>query len=269
MRQGSARAVLPVTGVPVMRTLVVTLVTVVVLCGVSVGAGQDALPVRTVLDGVYTEAQAQRGMQAYTQYCSRCHAEDLRGNPVALGLTGTRFIESWREDTLFSLFEHMATRMPREPLTRLPTPVYLDILAFILQFNDYPAGPEELSEAQLTEVRFVDKVGPQPLPNLALVRVVGCLTPGAKGTWTLTAATEPVRDNAGKSTNPEQLRAAAAASLGSAAFELQNLADVRDGFTAEPYSGHRVQVKGALVRRQAGERINVTSLETVAASCPR
>ena len=74
----------------------------------------------------------------------------------------------------------MATRMPREPLTTLPTPVYLDILAFILQFNGYPAGAQELTVERLKAVRFVDKVGPQPLPNLALVRVVGCLTPGAR-----------------------------------------------------------------------------------------
>jgi len=175
-------------------------------------------------------------MRAYVEHCSRCHYDDLRGNPVAPGLTGTRFIEAWREDSLFSLFDHMATRMPREPLTRLPTPVYLDILTFILQFNGYPAGQQELTEEQLKAVRFVDKVGPQPLPNLALVRVVGCLTPAEKGTWTLTAATEPVRDNAGRTTTPEQLHAAAEAPVGSGSFELQNLSDLRDGFTAEPYS---------------------------------
>jgi hypothetical protein len=248
------------------RVLVPVLVVFGLSCAVAVGAGQQAAE-RTVLDGVYTEAQAERGRRAYMEQCSRCHYEDLRGNPEALGLTGTRFIEAWREDSLFGVFDHMATRMPREPRTTLATPVYLDILAFVLRFNGYPAGPQELTEDQLTHIRFVDKVGPQPVPNLALVRVVGCLTPGATGNWMLTSATAPVRDNAGKSTTPEQLRASAAAPLGSGSFELQNLADLRDGFTATTYSGHRVQVKGALVRRQAGERISVTSLETVATSC--
>ena len=168
-------------------------------------------------------AQAERGAAAYTEHCSRCHRDNLRGNPEALGLTGTRFVEAWREDTLFSLFDHMATRMPREPLTTLPTPVYLDILAFILQFNGYPAGEQELTVEQLKAVRFVDKVGPQPLPNLALVRVVGCLTPGEKASWTLSAATEPVRDNAGLATTPEELRASADAPPGAGSFELHNL----------------------------------------------
>src|SRR5687767_13315878 len=198
-----------------MRILAVASVTLVLSGAVTLGARQPGGRPRTVLDGVYTSAQAERGVAAYTEHCSRCHRDNLRGNPEALGLTGTRFVEAWREDSLFSLFDHMATRMPREPLRRLPTPVYLDILAFILQFNGYPAGEQELTEEQLKEVRFVDKGGPQPLPNLALVRVVGCLTPGEKGSWRLTAATEPVRDNAGRTTTPEQLRASTDARLGS------------------------------------------------------
>jgi hypothetical protein len=39
------------------------------------------------------------------------------------------------------------------------------------------------------------------------------------------------------------------------------------GFSPQSASGHKVQVKGALARRQTDERINVTSLETVATSC--
>ena len=251
-----------------MRIPAVALVTVVLWCAVSFGASQDAGRVRTILDGVYTQAQAERGAAAYTEYCSRCHRDNLRGNPEALGLTGDRFIEAWREDSLFSLFDHMATRMPREPLTTLPTPVYVDILAFILQFNGYPAGGQELTLEQLKQVRFVGKTGPQPLPNLALVRLVGCLTPGEKDTWVLTAATEPVRDSAGRTTTPEELAASKEAVLGAGSFALQNLDYLGDPSRVESYSRHRVQVKGALVRRQTDERINVTSLETVAPICP-
>jgi mono/diheme cytochrome c family protein len=251
-----------------MRMLALAVVTVVLSCAVSLGAGQQAASPRTVLDGVYTPAQAERGLAAYTEHCSRCHRDNLRGNPEALGLTGTRFIEAWREDSLHSLFDHMATRMPREPLTTLPAAAYLDILAFILQFNGYPAGGQELTLQHLKQVRFVDKTGPQPLPNLALVRVVGCLTSGEKGAWAVSAATEPVRDSAGRTTTPEELRASAEAALGAGSFPLQNLEYLGNGFKPESYTGHRVQIKGALVRRQADERINVTSLETVSANCP-
>jgi mono/diheme cytochrome c family protein len=250
-----------------MRILAVASMTLVLSGAVTVAARQSGGPARTVLDGVYTSAQAGRGAAAYTEHCSRCHGPDLRGNPEALGLTGGRFVDAWREDTLFSLFDHMATRMPREPLTTLPTPVYLDILAFILQFNGYPAGQQELTVDQLKAVQFVDKGGPQPLPNLSLVRVVGCLVPAAKDGWALTAATDPVRDNNGLATTAEELRASAEAPPGTGLFELQNLEFLPAGFTPGAVSGHRVQVKGALVRRPAGDRISVTFLGSVRASC--
>jgi len=233
---------------------------------VSAAAVRQAGPKRTTLDGVYTEAQAERGLRSYTEYCSRCHRDNLVGNPEALGLTGTRFIEAWREDTLFSLFDHMATRMPREPRQTLPAPVYVDIVAFILQFNGYPAGQRELTAEDLRQVYLVDKGGPQPLPNLALVRVVGCLSPGEKGSWTLGKASEPVREREGVTTTPEELRASADAALGTGSFQLQNL-DYLDAFSPEPHSGHKVQVKGALVQRQAGQGISVTSIEPVPGTC--
>jgi hypothetical protein len=235
---------------------------------VGIGAVQQAGAARSVLDGVYTRAQADRGVAAYTEHCARCHRDDLRGNPEAMPLTGTRFTDTWREDTLFSLFDHMATRMPREPRTTLPTPMYVDILAFILQFNGYPAGERELTADNLTAVYFVDKDGPQPLPNLAIVRVVGCLTPAERGVWMLTHATQPLRDRAGRSTTPEQLRVSGAAPLSDGSFRLQNLEDVRLDFSAESVTGYRVQVKGALVRRQTDVRIDVTAIDTLAASCP-
>ena len=92
-------------------------------CAVAVGAGQQAAE-QTVLDGVYTEGQAERGRRAYTEQCSRCHYEDLRGNPEALGLTGTRFIEAWREQSLLSLFDGVSRggglRVPKRDLASAP-----------------------------------------------------------------------------------------------------------------------------------------------------
>ena len=231
-------------------------------------AGQQPDRARSVLDGIYTQEQAARGRSAYMENCARCHRDDLRGNPEAMPLTGSRFIDTWREDSLFSLFDHIATRMPREPRVTLPTPVYVDILAFILQFNGYPSGGQELTADNLRAVTFVDKVGPQPLPNLAVVRVVGCLTQSAEGTWSLTHATEPVRDPDGRTTTVDQLRASAGEAPGDRSFALANVEYVGDAFMPERHVGERVQAKGALVRRQSDERISVTSLQPVATSCP-
>src|SRR4051812_48166633 len=86
-------------------------------------SGVSQIQSKTVLDGVYTSSQSERGRDAYLQNCARCHRDDLAGNPEAMPLTGRGFIDNWREDSLFSLFDHIATRMPREPRTTLPTPV--------------------------------------------------------------------------------------------------------------------------------------------------
>src|SRR5207237_8637332 len=109
---------------------------------------------------------------------------------------------------------------------------------------------------------------PPPQQNSSHVRDVGRETHGDTGVWTLTTAAEPARERNGLDTTAEELRASAGAPLGPGIFQLQNLDTLRDGFMPEAYSRQRVQVKGALVRRQAGDRINVTSLEPVANSCP-
>jgi len=68
-------------------------------------ASQQPGRARSVLDGVYTPAQADRGRAGYLEHCARCHRDDLQGNPEAMPLTGTRFVDNWREDSLSSLFD--------------------------------------------------------------------------------------------------------------------------------------------------------------------
>ena len=63
----------------------------------------------TVLDGVYTPAQAARGEAAYSNCCGGCHDGQDADGP---GLTGKAFLDRWREDTLEPLFTFIKTRMP-------------------------------------------------------------------------------------------------------------------------------------------------------------
>jgi S-disulfanyl-L-cysteine oxidoreductase SoxD len=233
----------------------------------AVGTSPQTSSPRSTIDGVYTQAQAERGREAYTQHCAGCHHDDLSGSNIAAPLAGTRFIDAWREDTLSSLFDQMVKTMPRDAPSTLPPAVYADIVAFVLSFNGLPAGQQELTAENIPAVVFVGPSGPQPLPNLAVVRVVGCLTAGDKGAWSVTQATDPTRDRAGRTTTPQQLAGSREATLGMHTFQLQNL-DYLTGVTPQAYAGHKVQVKGALSRRQGEERISVTSLETVATSCP-
>src|SRR5215470_8000665 len=72
---------------------------------------------RTVWDGVYTTAQAERGKRAYDANCASCHGSLSGGNRVEL-LHGKEFMERWREDNLSSLLLFLQASMP--PLNTRP-----------------------------------------------------------------------------------------------------------------------------------------------------
>lgn len=226
---------------------------------------------KTVLDGVYSEAQAARGEAAYEANCSRCHRDNLEGGAEALSLKGERFMEAWRDDNLDGVFTHIKTRMPRRPIGEpgsLPEKAYIDILAYILKVNTFPSGALDLTPEAIGSTLLVGKEGPQPLPTNALVQVVGCLISGPNDTWTLTRATGLARTRNAEETTAEELKKSAAKPLGNQTFLLNNLDDIRPGFSPNTYKGHKVQAKGALTRRPGNDRIYVISLETLAPSCP-
>jgi mono/diheme cytochrome c family protein len=223
---------------------------------------------KTILDGVYAEAQAARGRDSYMESCGGCHREDLRGGAEAPPLIGPRFIDQWREDKLSGIFTHISTRMPRAPRPKLAQNTYLDIVAFILQSNGYPAGNQELTADAVKNVWFVSKEGPKPIPNLSTVLVLGCLESVDNKTWTLMSATEPVRNRTPDATNDDELNESRMQTLGSGKIRLQNFEYVRPDFMPDPYKGQKVQVKGTLIQALNNNRINVTSLESLAPTCP-
>jgi mono/diheme cytochrome c family protein len=233
-------------------------------------ASLQAQTARTVLDGVYTDAQAARGQTAYQINCSMCHRESLDGGAEALPLRGEQFVESWRDDSLAPLFDHMRTRMPRRPGGEpgsLSENTYIDILAYILKVSEYPSGTGELTKDAVSHIQLVGKDGPKPLPTNALVQVVGCFAPGAGNSWLLANSSDPVRTRNAEEVTAEERKASADKALGSARFRLQNLPDFRANFTPDSYTGHKVLAKGSLIRQTNNDRIYVLALETVADSC--
>ena len=98
----------------------------------------------SVLDGVYTTAQAERGQQAFAQNCAACHGSGLTGNGEAPALTGGEFISNWAGLTVGELFERMRTTMPQDNPGKLSRDQYADILSYVLKENGYPAGQKEL-----------------------------------------------------------------------------------------------------------------------------
>ena len=214
---------------------------------------------KTVWEGVYTDAQAARGQSQYAAHCLNCHKDDLSGyNSV---LQGNRFMEKYREASLHMLFDKTKTTMPRGAAGTLSDQAYVDIVSYLLKVNQFPAGSEELTTEQLPNIQLVSKTGPEPVPNFSLIRVVGCLSQSEQA-WRLTNTTEPVRTGDPQPT-PDDRKAAESIPLGSETFDLM----VSAAYSPERVKGHKVEVRGLLIRRPTLSRINITSLETLHPTC--
>jgi alcohol dehydrogenase (cytochrome c) len=90
--------------------------------------------------GLYTDAQATAGGQAFAQSCAACHQRDLSGSGEAPALTGARFAGGWGNGTSHDLFQKVRLTMPLGAPNSLPEDTYADIVAFLLKANGAPAG---------------------------------------------------------------------------------------------------------------------------------
>src|SRR4051794_7013375 len=106
----------------------------------------------TVLDGVYTEQQAQRGEAKYEAICAACHDGD---EPEAPPPKGREFVERWREAPLGFLYNFIHTNMPGDKPGSLSEANYVDVVAYILQVNGYASGTSELSAAKMSSILLV------------------------------------------------------------------------------------------------------------------
>jgi mono/diheme cytochrome c family protein len=117
----------------------------------------------TIWDGVYTDAQADRGAKLYAARCAGCHGDALQGVEAAPALTGPTFYGNWDGESLDALFERMRISMPLDRPGSLTRAENTDLLAYMLRVAKYPAGAL-LLDAQggaLTRIRIV-MYRPQP-----------------------------------------------------------------------------------------------------------
>lgn len=90
----------------------------------------------STLDGLYTTAQAQRGEALYTQHCARCHSRQE--------FSGRLFDTVWSGQSLYALYNRIATTMPMDQPGSLGTSQVSALTAHILALNGMPAGDSEL-----------------------------------------------------------------------------------------------------------------------------
>src|SRR5947209_17783912 len=127
----------------------------ILACVCFVLIAQDA-PTRSVWDGVYTSQQADRGQAIYGKECGYCHGPALSGGEEAPPLAGGTFIANWNGLTVGDLFERIRVSMPEGRPGTLSRQQNADVLAYILAFNQFPAGQTELYKETepLKQIKF-------------------------------------------------------------------------------------------------------------------
>ncbi|HKY20615.1 MAG TPA: cytochrome c [Vicinamibacterales bacterium] len=217
---------------------------------------------KTVADGVYSEAQATRGEASYGTSCSGCHLPDL-GGANGPALRGERFARNFAGRDLKTLYTKIATTMPRGATASLSDAVYLDIVAYILRENGFPAAGGELTAEVLSSVHVLPGKAkpPPPVGDFSFVGVVGCLTPGPDSTWLLTSASDPV----GLAVTGPGVRQVDATDrpLGTQVFRLLDAM----AYGPDAHKGKKMYVKGLLIKLPWEQRMTISALETLAPSC--
>jgi mono/diheme cytochrome c family protein len=231
--------------------------------GQAQGANSATTPTSALWAGVYTNEQAARGKEQYEQYCLRCHKRDLSGNgderTEAPALVGARFSSQWTDRGLSAVFKKMQVEMPPVYSEVVGDDVKIDILAYILKSNGFPAGDKDLTTdtTALDAIRIVprnaERLSKEPR-DFFVVRVEGCLTLDSKQRWALTRATAPVLAEAAS---------AAPVSAGDREYVLIGA----KGFNADSLRDHRVAVQGLIATASSDRLIHLTRLTNVDTTC--
>jgi mono/diheme cytochrome c family protein len=98
---------------------------------------------QTVKAGIYAKEQADRGKETYDKICSACHtfkpSEKSKDNP---DLGGDAFLTKWDKKTVHELATVIYTTMPNDGSAVITEEQTADVVAFILQQNNFPAGAQ-------------------------------------------------------------------------------------------------------------------------------
>ena len=213
---------------------------------------------RTVWDGVFTTAQADRGRGFYLANCAECHGGTLEGGERQ-ALKGDRFWADWQESTVDYMLSRISKNMPFSEdgslAGTLGMPTYVDIVAHILNTNGFPSGARELTAASSEGVQIVKKGGSAELPANAFAHVVGCLAKGEGRDWKLTRGSRPAR--VFESQTPD-----VKAPLGDREYTLKFVLTSLD-----KYVGYRMSVRATLMGDAGVDGLNVRAISPVSATC--
>ncbi len=121
---------------------------------------------RSVWDGVYTPQQSERGHSVYHSQCETCHGEMLTGADEVPPLAGGQFLANWNGLSVGDLFERIRKTMPLNDPGKLIAQQNADVLAYLFDFNMFPAGKVELpSQAEVLKQIRIEATKPDRQPD--------------------------------------------------------------------------------------------------------
>ena len=110
--------------------------------------------------GDYAQSQADAGLQVFSQSCASCHGANLRGQSGP-ALAGPDFASnlSYSKMSAQQFYDFVRTQMPANAPGSLSEQQYLQVLAYILSKNGYPAGASPLSTSTLGSLQLLPYPG--------------------------------------------------------------------------------------------------------------
>ena len=120
----------------------------------SSGVAQAAPQKTTTNDAIYTKAQADGAKAQFEKLCASCHAFTVaeKKKPKDLPLGDEPFFESWTGRPLLEMISVIALTMPNDGSAVVTDQEAIDLVAYILQQNGFPAGEKALTKETATAV---------------------------------------------------------------------------------------------------------------------
>ena len=98
---------------------------------------------KSTWDGVYGDAQAQRGEAIYGAKCVECHGPEGSGGSAPV-LNGAEFAVQWDGIALSDLFDRIRTTAPATNPGTLNRDEVAALMAYLLKVSGFPSGPSDL-----------------------------------------------------------------------------------------------------------------------------
>ena len=103
---------------------------------------------KTTNDGVYTKAQADGARAQFEKICAACHPFTVaaKKKPKDVPLGDEPFFENWEGRSLDAIITTIVLTMPNDGSGVVTDAEAVDLVAYILQRNGFPAGETPLTK---------------------------------------------------------------------------------------------------------------------------